>query len=57
MRPVSVVVEDEETATWIEIPNATGNILSTMAAVAIGIAVVSALTIFIARLVNGTEGR
>ena len=57
MRPVSIVVEDEETATWMEIPNATGNILSKMAAVAVGIAVVSALIIFIARLANGNEGR
>lgn len=57
MRPVSIVVEDEETATWLEIPNATGNILSTMAAVAAGIAIVSALIILVVRFIDGNEGR
>lgn len=56
MRPVSVVVEDEDTATWLEIPNATGDILSTMAAVAAGIAVVSALIILLARYSSANEG-
>lgn len=57
MRPVSVVVEDEETARWLEIPNATGNILSTMAVVAAGIAVVSVLIILVTHLVDGHKGR
>jgi hypothetical protein len=56
MRPVSVVVEDEETAKWLEIPNATSNILSTMTAAAIAITVVSALVILIARYVDRQEG-
>ena len=57
MRPVSVVVEDEESARWLEIPNATGNILSTMAAAAAAIAFVSILVLLVARLVSGDEGR
>ena len=55
MRPVSVVVEDEETAEWLEIPNATGNILSTMAAVAMGIAAISAAILIVAGMVRRNE--
>lgn len=55
MRPVSVVVEDEETAEWLEIPNTTGNILSTMAVAAMGIAAVSAVILVIAGMLKRNE--
>lgn len=48
LRPVSIVVEDQDGATWREIPNATGDALSTMAAVALTIAGVSTLVIALA---------
>jgi hypothetical protein len=49
MRPVSVVVEDEEGATWHEIPNATSDALSTMAAIGMTIAGASLVVILLAR--------
>lgn len=53
-RPISVVIEGPEGARWLEIPNATGHVLSTMAAVGAGVAVVSVLLIGLARLVRGS---
>ncbi len=45
LRPASIVVESESSTEWIEIPNTTENVLSTMAAAAAGIALVSSLII------------
>lgn len=56
MRPVSVVVEEEDQATWLEIPDATRNVLSTMAAIATGITIICALTIALVRLGNWRRG-
>lgn len=53
MRPISVVVEGPNGAQWYEIPNAESDAISTMLAVASGIAVVSVLVISITRLVRG----
>ena len=50
MRPVSVVAQGPEGTRWYEIPNETGQILSVMAAIAGGIAVVGVLVIGITRL-------
>jgi len=47
-RPSSIVVEGPESAQWLEIPNETTAILSQMAAVAAGIALISTLIIAIA---------
>ena len=49
-RPVSVVVEGPEGARWLEIPNATVNTLSTMAAVGLAVAGVSLLVLGLLRL-------
>jgi hypothetical protein len=58
LRPASIVVESESSTEWIEIPNTTGNILSTMAAAAAGIALVSSLIIAVSLfLKNPREGR
>lgn len=58
LRPASIVVESQNSAEWIEIPNTTGNILSTMAAAAAGIALVSSLIITVSLfLKNPREGR
>ncbi len=57
LRPVSVVVEDEDKAEWLEIPNATGNVLSIMAAVAVGVAAISILIAVAAHYLDGNEGR
>lgn len=58
LRPASIVVESEEKAEWIEIPNTTKDILSTMAAAAAGIAVVSSLIIVVSLfLKKPKEGR
>jgi len=58
LRPASIVVESENSAEWIEIPNTTGNILSTMAAAAAGIALVSSLIIAVSLfLKNPRKGR
>lgn len=51
-RPVSVVVEEPEGARWLEIPNATGNILSQMAAAGAGIALASVLLMGLLHLVR-----
>ena len=50
VRPVSVVIEDGESATWHEIPNATADTLSTMAAAGLGIALVSVVLIALGTL-------
>lgn len=47
LRPVSVVVEHGQDAEWYEIPNATVNALSSMAAMALGVAVVSTVLIVV----------
>lgn len=52
-RPVSVVEEGPEGARWLEIPNATANTLSTMAAIGAAIAAVSVLLIGLIRLARG----
>jgi len=51
-RPVSIVVEESEGARWLEIPNATGNTLSQMAAAGAGIALVSVLLMGLFHLVR-----
>lgn len=48
LRPVSVVVEGAESAEWIEIPNATANIVNSMAATAATITLVSLFVIVVA---------
>ncbi len=53
MRPVSVVEESPDGVRWIEIPNATADVLSTMAAIGLGIAAFSIVTIFLIRVVRG----
>ncbi|HOT90426.1 MAG TPA: hypothetical protein PLJ78_00080 [Anaerolineae bacterium] len=45
LRPVSVVEEGPEGARWLEIPNATINTLSVMAAIGAGIAALGVLLI------------
>ncbi len=58
LRPASIVVESESSTEWIEIPNTTANILSTMAAAAAGIALVSSLIIAVSLFLNSPrEGR
>ena len=58
LRPASIVVASENSAEWIEIPNTTGNVLSTMAAAAAGIALVSSLIIAVSLILkNPREGR
>ena len=58
LRPASIVVESESRTEWIEIPNTTENDLSTMAAAAAGIALVSSLIIAVSLfLKNPREGR
>jgi hypothetical protein len=58
LRPASIVVESESSTEWIEIPNTTENVLSTMAAAAAGIALVSSLIIAVSLfLKNPREGR
>jgi hypothetical protein len=51
-RPVSLVVEEPEGARWLEIPNVTGNALSTMAAAGAGIALASVLLMGLLHLVR-----
>jgi len=51
-RPVSVVVQGPDGARWLEIPNATENILSTMAAAGAAIALVSVLLMGLFHLVR-----
>jgi hypothetical protein len=51
-RPVSLVVEEPEGARWLEIPNATGNVLSQMAAAGAGIALASVLLMALVHLVR-----
>ena len=53
MRPVSVVEQSSEGARWIEIPNATMDSLSMMAAVGFGLAGVCWAIILLIRLVRG----
>ncbi|MGC9349254.1 MAG: hypothetical protein ACP5JG_14025 [Anaerolineae bacterium] len=50
MRPISVVVEDEEGAKWHEIPDVTADAVNTMAVFALGIAVVSLVLIALSYL-------
>ena len=58
LRPASIVVESENSTEWIEIPNTTEDILSTMAAAAAGIALVSSLIIAVSLFLNSPrEGR
>ena len=58
LRPASIVVESESSTEWIEIPNTTENVLSTRAAAAAGIALVSRLIIAVSLfLKNPREGR
>ncbi len=45
LRPASIVVESDGSTEWLEIPNTTEDILSTMAVAAAGIALVSSLII------------
>ncbi|HOU15426.1 MAG TPA: hypothetical protein PKZ84_20150 [Anaerolineae bacterium] len=52
VRPVSIVEEGPEGARWLEIPNATVNTLSTMAAVGAGVAAISMLLIVLFRLLR-----
>ena len=52
MRPISIVEEGPEGARWIAIPNATADALSTMAAVGLGVALVSVLVIVLTRVVG-----
>jgi hypothetical protein len=52
-RPVSIVEEGPEGARWLEIPNATANTLSTMAAIGVGVAAISVLLIGLFRLLRG----
>ena len=56
LRPVSVVVQSPEGTRWHEIPNDTGQVLSVMAAIAAGIAVVSVIVIGLSRLVRRIGG-
>ena len=51
-RPVSIVVDEPEAAQWLEIPNATGNVLSQMAAAGAGIALASLLLMALMHLVR-----
>lgn len=51
-RPVSIVVEEPEGAQWLEIPNATGNVLSQMAAAGAAIALASVLLMALVHLVR-----
>lgn len=51
-RPVSLVVEEPEGARWLEIPNATGNILSQMVAAGAAIALASVLLMGLLHLVR-----
>jgi hypothetical protein len=51
-RPVSIVVEEPEGARWLEIPNATGNVLSQMAAAGVAIALASMLLMGLLHLVR-----
>lgn len=53
VRPISIVEEGPQGARWLEIPNATMNVISTMAALGLGIAAVSVAIIGLARLVRG----
>jgi len=57
LRPASIVVEGENSAEWIEIPNTTGNILSAMAAAAAGIALVSSLVIAVSLFLKNPRER
>ena len=52
LRPVSIVVEGSEGPSWLEIPNATSDALSSMAAAAAGIAVVSILLVSMIRFLR-----
>ncbi len=52
LRPVSVVVETPDGATWHEIPNTTANTLSTMAAAAASIALISVVLIGVSRVLR-----
>jgi hypothetical protein len=56
LRPVSVVVQGPEGARWHEIPNDTGQTLSTMAAIAAAVATVSIIVIGIAHLARRISG-
>lgn len=53
VRPVSVVVESVDGAQWHEIPNTESDAISSMLAVAGGIAAVSVLLILITRWAKG----
>jgi len=53
MRPVSVVEEGPEGARWIEIPNATMDMLSVMAAAGLALAGFCGVIILLARFARG----
>ncbi len=53
VRPVSIVEDGPDGTRWIEIPNATANILSVMAMAGLGIAIVSVLLILLIRVTQG----
>jgi hypothetical protein len=52
LRPISIVVEGPESAEWMEIPNATADIVSSMAAAAATITVVSVVIIAVSRFLR-----
>lgn len=52
LRPASVVVETADGATWHEIPNTTANTLSSMAAAAATIALISIAIIGVSRFLR-----
>jgi len=53
LRPISFVEQGPNGARWLEIPNATADTLSVMAAIGVGIAAVSLALIVLLRLVRG----
>ena len=53
VRPVSIVEEGPDGARWLEIPNATMNVITMMAAAGLGIAAVGVAIIVLARLARG----
>ena len=53
VRPTSIVEEGPDGARWLEIPNATMDAINTMAAVGLGIAMVSMVIVLLLRLARG----
>jgi hypothetical protein len=52
VRPISVIEQGPNRNRWHAIPNTTGNALSVMAGVGVGVAVVSALIILVTKLLR-----